>query len=107
MGKIGLAPTIGIGNVDLIAPAVISYLSQETGVHRSLIDIRLVCHHQHWVYPREAGYQPGAPYFLKIMINDEVVTNQFNIDKVMFDACLLYTSPSPPALSTSPMASSA
>ena len=90
MGKIGLAPTIGIGNVDLIAPAVISYLSQETGVHRSLINIRLVCHHQHWVYPREAGYQPGAPYFLKIMINDEVVTNQFNTDKVMFDAVKMY-----------------
>tara|TARA_B100000953_G_C17994534_1_gene413124 strand:- start:143 stop:1261 length:1119 start_codon:yes stop_codon:yes gene_type:complete len=90
MGKIGLAPTIGIGNVDLIAPAIITYLSQKTGVHRSKIDIRLVCHHQHWVYPREAGYQSGAPYFLKIMINGEVITDQFDTNKIMYDAVKMY-----------------
>lgn len=90
MGKIGLAPTIGIGNVDLIAPAIITYLSQQTGIHRSKIDIRLVCHHQHWVYPREAGYQPGAPYFLKIIINQEVVTDQFDTDKIMYDSVKMY-----------------
>ena len=90
MGKIGLAPTIGIGNVDLIAPAIITYLSQKTGTHRSKIEIRLVCHHQHWVYPREAGYQPGAPYFLKIIMDGEVVTNQFDTDKIMYDAVKMY-----------------
>ena len=90
MGKIGLAPTIGIGNVDLIAPAIDTYLSQKTGVHRSKIDIYLVCHHQHWVYPREAGYQPGAPYFLKIIINGEVVTDQFDTDEIMYDAVKMY-----------------
>ena len=90
MGKIGLAPTIGIGNVDLIAPAVITYLSQQTGIHRSKIDIRLVCHHQHWVYPREAGYRPGAPYFLKIIIDGEDVTSNFDTDKVMYDSVKLY-----------------
>ena len=66
MGKLGLAPTIGVGNVDLIAPAVLTYISQKTRLDRSNIEIYLVCHHQHWVYPREAGYKPGAPYFLKI-----------------------------------------
>jgi len=90
MGKIGLAPTIGVGNVDLIAPAIITYLSQKTGFHRSKIDIRLVCHHQHWVFPREAGYQPGAPYFLKIMINGKVITDQFDTDKIMYDAVKMY-----------------
>lgn len=90
MGKIGLAPTIGIGNVDLIAPAVVTYVSQQMGIHRSKIDLRLVCHHQHWVYPREAGYQPGAPYFLKIMIDGEDVTKDFDTDKVMYDSVKLY-----------------
>ena len=90
MGKLGLAPTIGIGNIDLIAPAVLTYLSRQTEIHRSNIEIYLVCHHQHWVYPREAGYRPGAPYYLKILIDDKDVTNQFDTDEVMYNAVKLY-----------------
>ena len=90
LGKIGLAPTIGIGNVDLIAPAILTYVNRKTGVPKSNIEIYLVCHHQHWVYPREAGYKPGAPYFLKIMIENEDVTRQFNADEVMYDSVKLY-----------------
>ena len=90
LGKIGLAPTIGIGNVDLIAPAILTYVNRKTGVPKSNIEIYLVCHHQHWVYPREAGYKPGAPYFLKIMIENEDVTQQFNADEVMYDSVKLY-----------------
>jgi hypothetical protein len=90
MGKIGLAPTIGIGNVDLVAPAVITYIAQQTGRPRSSIEIFLVCHHQHWVYPREAGYKPGAPFFLKILIDGEVVTDLFDTKKVLYDAVKLY-----------------
>jgi len=90
LGKIGLAPTIGIGNVDLIAPAILTYIAQKTGVPRYNIETYLVCHHQHWVYPREAGYKPGAPYFLKIMIAGEDVTKQFDTDKVMYEAVKLY-----------------
>ena len=90
MGKIGLAPTIGIGNVDLIAPAILTHVSQITDVHRSEIDLRLVCHHQHWVYPREAGYQPGAPYFIKITIRGKDVTKQFDTDKIIYDSVKLY-----------------
>ncbi len=94
MGKLGLAPTIGIGNIDLIAPAVLTYLSRQTGIHRSNIEIYLVCHHQHWVYPREAGYKPGAPYYLKILIDDKDVANHFDTDEVMYNAVKLY----PPGL---------
>ena len=90
MGKIGVAPTIGIGNVDLIAPAILTKLSQLEDIHRSRIDIRLVCHHQHWVYPREAGYKGGAPYFLKIMIDGEEKTDMYDLDSLMYDAVKMY-----------------
>lgn len=90
MGKIGLAPNIGIGNVDLIAPAILTYIAQKTGVPRCSIETFQVCHHQHWVFPRESGYKPGAPYFLKIMIDGQDVTKQFDTDKVMFEAVALY-----------------
>ena len=90
MGKVGLAPTIGIGNVDLIAPAVLTYVAQQKGIDRSRIETFQVCHHQHWVFPREAGYQPGAPYFLKILVDGEDVTSEFDTDQVMFESVKLY-----------------
>ena len=45
MGKVGLAPTIGIGNVDLIAPAVLTYVAQQKGIDRFRIETFHVCHH--------------------------------------------------------------
>ena len=45
MGRVGLAPTIGIGNVDLIAPAVLTYVAQQKGIDRSRIETFHVCHH--------------------------------------------------------------
>jgi hypothetical protein len=90
MGKVGLAPTIGIGNVDLIAPAVLTYIAQQKGIDRSRVETYQVCHHQHWVFPREAGYQPGAPYFLKILIDGNDVTSEFYTDDVMIESVKLY-----------------
>ena len=90
MGKVGLAPTIGIGNVDLIAPAVLTYIAQQKGIDRSRVETYQVCHHQHWVFPREAGYRPGAPYFLKILIDGNDVTSEFDTDEVMIESVKLY-----------------
>ena len=90
MGKLNLAPTIGIGNIDLIAPAVLTYIAQQKIIDRSRIKTFQVCHHQHWVYPREAGYKPNAPYYLKILIDDMDVTSEFDTDTVMFEAVKLY-----------------
>lgn len=91
MGKLNLAPTIGIGNIDLIAPAVLTYIAQQKNIDRSRIKTFQVCHHQHWVYPREAGYKPNAPYYLKILIDDMDVTSEFDTDTVMFESVKLYS----------------
>lgn len=90
LGKLGLAPTIGIGNVDLIAPAIVTYISQQRNISPKRIETFQVCHHQHWVYPREAGYKDGAPFFLKILIDGVDVTDEFDTKKVMYDAVKLY-----------------
>ncbi len=90
LGKVGLAPTIGIGNVDLIAPAVLTYVAKKNGIDRSRVETYQVCHHQHWVFPREAGYQPGAPYYLKILIDGEDLTSEFDTDVVMYESVKLY-----------------
>jgi hypothetical protein len=89
-----MAPTIGIGNIDMIEPAVRTLVARELDVPRSNLKLYMVCHHQHWVYPREAGYKPGAPYFLKITLNGKDVSSQFDTDKLMYDGVKAY----PPGL---------
>ena len=90
LGKVGMAPTIGIGNVDLIEPAVRTLIARELGVPRRNLKLYMVAHHQHWVYPREAGYQPGAPYYLKILLNGKDITSEFDTDRLMYDGVKLY-----------------
>ncbi|OEU54091.1 MAG: hypothetical protein BA862_10490 [Desulfobulbaceae bacterium S3730MH12] len=90
LGKIGLAPTIGIGNIDMIQPGVRTYVAQQAGIARSRVETLQVCHHQHWVYPREAGYLPDAPYLMKIMIDKKDVTSDWDTDKIMYEAVKLY-----------------
>jgi len=89
LAKAGLAPTIGIGNVDLIEPAVRIEVSRRLQVPVDIVKIYLVAHHVWWVYPREAGYKKG-PFYIKICVNDKDVTEQFNTDQLMWDAIKLY-----------------
>lgn len=90
LGKVGLAPTIGIGNVDLVAPAVQTLVANELKVPRSNVTVYLVAHHVHWVYPREAGYQKDAPYYLKVMLGDKDITKKFDKDRLMYEGVKLY-----------------
>ncbi len=90
LGKLGLAPTIGIGNVDLVEPGVRTWIAQQAGIARSRIELIMVCHHQHWVFPREAGYLPNAPYLMKIMIDKKDVTSEWDTDKAMYEGVKLY-----------------
>lgn len=89
LAKAGLAPTIGIGNVELIQPSVRLMVSKKLNVPIDLVKVYLVAHHVWWVYPREAGYKK-SPYFIKVMVNDVDVTNKFDTDQLMWDSIKLY-----------------
>lgn len=89
LAKAGLAPTIGIGNVELIEPAVRIEVSRRLQVPIDVVKVYLVAHHVWWVYPREAGYKKG-PYYLKVCVNDKDVTEKFDTDQLMWDAIKLY-----------------
>lgn len=89
LAKAGLAPTIGIGNVELIQPAVRHMVSRKLQIPIDLVKVYLVAHHVWWVYPREAGYKK-SPYYIKIYANDTDVTEKFNTDELMWDAIKLY-----------------
>ncbi|UOQ91834.1 hypothetical protein MUO14_15055 [Halobacillus shinanisalinarum] len=89
LANVGLTPTIGIGNVDVIEPAVRTFVSNYFQVPTDLVKIYLVAHHEWWVYPREEGYKK-APYFIKVVVNDKDVTNQFDTDQLLWDAIKSY-----------------
>ncbi|WP_285398739.1 saccharopine dehydrogenase NADP-binding domain-containing protein [Lysinibacillus sp. fls2-241-R2A-57] len=89
LAKVGLAPTIGIGNVELIESAVRLQVSRELSVPIDIVKVYLVAHHVWWVYPREAGYKKG-PYYIKVLVNDEDVTGTFDTDTLLWDAIKQY-----------------
>lgn len=89
LAKKDLAPTIGIGNVELIEPAVRINVARKLNVPVDIVKIYLVAHHEWWVYPREEGYE-RAPYFIKIVVNDKDVTEKFDTYQLMWDSIKLY-----------------
>jgi len=82
LGKVGLAPTCGIGNADLMLPGVRREVAKKLNVPACNIAMYLVAHHSHVMQFMILG-KPGSPYFLKIMVGDKEVTNQFDADELI------------------------
>jgi hypothetical protein len=90
LGAMGIAPTIGIGNVALIESAVRTLVAARMGRPRTEVAIKMVAHHVHWVTWREAGYREGAPFFMKISLDGRDVSRRFDGLALMKEAILLY-----------------
>ena len=90
LGAMGLPPTIGIGNVALIESAVRTLVARRVGRPRTDVMVTMIAHHVHWVLWREAGYKSGAPFFLKIQVDGEDITDRFDRLALMKEAILLY-----------------
>jgi len=92
LGAMGIPPTIGIGNVALIEPAVQALVARILEIPRTKVVLKLVAHHVHWVTWREAGYREGAPFYMRIFADGEDVTARFDTQDLMKKAILLYPS---------------
>ncbi len=91
LGAMGIAPTIGIGNVALIEPAVRTLAARILKVPRAQVVLKMVAHHVHWVVWREAGYREGAPFYMRVFAGGEDVTARFDdTQDLMKQAILLY-----------------
>jgi len=82
LGKVGLAPLVGIGNFDLLIPFVKRYVGERLKVPMRNVVVFMLGHHYHDVRVEEFGSTMGAPYYLKIMVGDRNVTDQFDREKV-------------------------
>jgi hypothetical protein len=82
LGKRGLAPTIGLGNIDLVIPPLQMGVAHHLGVPAQNVQVYAIFHHYHTSHFRK--YADGAPpYFLRIIIGDQDVTGQFDPDLLL------------------------
>ncbi len=85
LDKVGLAPTIGIGNVANPVPGIRSSIAYRLG--RPMKDVTVYFFAQHYVshYLPRFGTAGGAPYYLKAVVDGEDVTNDVNMEEVFAD----------------------
>ncbi len=85
LDKVGLAPTIGIGNVANPVPAIRSSIAYR--LNRPVKDVTVFFFGQHYVshYLPRFGTPGGAPYYLSAMVDGEDITDQLDIDAVFAD----------------------
>lgn len=103
LSKVGLAPTVGIGNFDLLVPRIKKGVSDKLGVPMNNVTVFMLGYHYHDVRVEEFGTTGGAPYFLRILVGDRDVTEEVNGERM-----LLTPIPTPPLTgSDSQVASSA
>lgn len=76
LAKIGLAPTVGIGNMDLIVPYIKKAASERLGVPMANVDIEMIAHHYHCYHWCRTGTGYEAPHYLKVYVRKEDVTEE-------------------------------
>lgn len=76
LAKIGLAPTVGIGNMDLIVPYIKKAASERLGVPMANVDVEMIAHHYHGYHWCRTGTGYEAPHYLKVYVRKEDVTEE-------------------------------
>lgn len=73
LGKLGMAPTVGIGNIDNFLCQSRLVLSRMFNVPLRSVTVYLVCPHFVGYYAARYGNSGGSPFYLKVMIDDKVI----------------------------------
>ena len=82
LGKVGLAPTVGVGNVSLFEPMLKAVVAEKRGTRPEAVDITLVGHHCMCMQIfQEGALAPGIPYYLKVEENKRDITAELDVDK--------------------------
>ena len=83
LAKLGLAPNVGIGNIDNIAATLRLVLAKELNAAIRSVNLYMVCPHYVSYYMARYGTSGGAPYYLKVMLDDKDITNQLDIEDIL------------------------
>jgi hypothetical protein len=78
LGTIGLAPTVGIGNLDNLVVSLKLVTAKMFNVPLRAVTIYMVAPHVVSYYVVRYGTAREMPYYLKVMIDDKDVTSQID-----------------------------
>lgn len=83
LSRVNLAPTSGIGNVDLYIPKVRRLSAEALGLPVSEVDVQMVAHHA--LMPHFMGLSPDSapPYHLSVMTGGEEVAEQIDARRLL------------------------
>jgi len=76
LAKIDLAPTVGIGNMDLVVPYIQKTASEILQVPMSNVSVEFIAHHFHCYSWCRAGTGWEAPHYLRVFVGKEDVTKE-------------------------------
>ena len=76
LARIGLAPKVGVGNMDLAVPYIRKATSEMLGVPMSNVGVEFIAHHYHCYVWCRNGTGHEAPHFLKVYVGQQDVTPQ-------------------------------
>jgi len=82
LDKVGLAPNVGIGNIDLIAAPWRKVVSEMLDVPMRSVKVYIFGHHYSSYNLGRTGTGLDAPYYIKIMAEDKDVTKNFDIKEL-------------------------
>jgi hypothetical protein len=104
LAKIGLTPTVGIGNIDNICCTLRLVASKMFEAPMRSVQIFMVVAHYLSYYATRFGDDGGAPYYLKVMVDDRDVTPE--IDRREFLANLKTIGRRPGSIQAHPVVAS-
>jgi hypothetical protein len=84
LARQGMAPTMGLGNIDLVTPGVQVAAARRLGVPTGEVRVYAVLHHYHLTCFRDSP--TGAPpYYLRILLDDRDVTDRFDTGQLLYE----------------------
>jgi hypothetical protein len=84
LAKRGMAPTMGLGNIDLVIPGIQVAVARELDVPARNVQVFAVLHHYHQRCFRK-GPTGAPPYFLRLMLGDRDVTKAFDTNQLLYE----------------------
>lgn len=97
LGRVGMAPTCGIGNLDEIVPKVQLLAAERLGAPAGEIDVTLVAHHALEVVAFAAGEtaeREVPPFFVRVERDGRDVSRQVDAEDLVLRAFPVTTGPS-------------
>jgi len=81
----GLAPTVGLGNIDILAPSIRREVADREHVKPRDVVMFLVAHHSSFMWLVAGRPEPDkfCPYFLKAFVDSKDITDKYDTNKLL------------------------